>query len=314
MKVIYDIDNEYASIPKAVTVGFFDGVHIGHRFLINQLRAIAQKRDVASGIVTFSEHPRKVLPSEYCPQLIMSQSEKICELEKMDIDYCYFLHFTMTFASLSAKEFIQKILKQKIGASILLVGYDHRFGKNREEGFDKYVEYGKEVGMDVIQLPPYSGKDVLVSSSVIRREILAGNMEQAALMLSRPFCLEGTVVEGFKIGRELGFPTANLLLSDNDKILPPDGVYVVRLHIDGRTSVYGGMLYIGERPTFNNGKKRSIEVNIFDFTGDIYGKRLSVFFLKKIRDDIRFGDKESLKQQIEKDKTESMAILSCYKI
>lgn len=313
MKIIYDIDNEYNSVPKVVTIGFFDGLHIGHRFLIDRLRTIAKEHNMASGIITFSEHPRKVLHSEYCPQLIMSQSEKIRELEKMDIDYCYLLRFTMALASLSAKEFIQKILKQKIGASVLLVGYDHRFGKNREEGFDEYVEYGKEVGMEVLQLPPHSEKNKLVSSSAIRREILSGNMESAALMLTHPFCIEGTVVEGFKIGRELGFPTANLRLSDSDKILPPDGVYVVRLLIDMRHPVYGGMLYIGERPTFDNGKKRSIEVNIFDFNGDIYGKQVSVEFLRKIRDDIRFEDKDALKRQIENDKRESMKILSYHK-
>ncbi|MDD6209030.1 MAG: bifunctional riboflavin kinase/FAD synthetase [Bacteroidales bacterium] len=311
MKIISDIELEDGRAPKVVTIGFFDGVHAGHRFLIRTLQDIAREKAIPTAIVTFDEHPRKILCADYCPQLIMSKDEKIKELSGLGVDYCYFLHFTPELASLSAKEFIQKILKQKIGASVLLVGYDHRFGKDRKEGFDAYVQYGKEVGMEVLRLPPFSESGENPSSSFIRKKILSGEMDVVASILTHPYSLTGMVVDGFKIGRDMGFPTANLRLVEENKILPPDGVYAVKVLVSGIS--YGGMLYIGKRPTLNNGDDRSIEVNIFDFNEDIYNTQITIQFLKRTRGDIRFKDVASLRKQLEKDKKEVIRVLESFK-
>ena len=308
MEIGYDIEQQKNAQPKAVTVGFFDGVHVGHRFLISELRRIADERGLKTAIVTFEEHPGKVLRSGYCPQLITTKEEKTEEFEKLGIDYCYFLRFTPDMASLPAKEFMKKLLKEQIGASVLLVGYDHRFGKGRNESFDEYVKYGNELGIEVLAVPPFLNDNEASSSSAVRRLILDGKMREAAKLLNRPYKIEGRVVAGFGVGHDLGFPTANLRFS-TDKILPPEGVYAVKVLIEQMPRPYDGMLYIGKRPTLNNGENSSVEVNIFDFNENIYNRKLVVEVIERMRDDARFDSISVLREQLEKDKRAALTIL-----
>ena len=305
MEIVFDIAQQSGTQLKAVTVGFFDGVHIGHRFLIRELRRIAVETSLKTAIITFSGHPRKVLHPDYCPQLITTNEEKIDAFQALGVDYCYVLPFTADLAVLSAREFMKTVLKEQIGASVLLIGYDHRFGKDRSESVDDYVKYGDELGIKVIVAPPLMKGSEVSSSSAVRRLILAGKMREAAALLTRPYRITGTVASGHKVGREIGFPTANLQLPA-EKILPPEGVYAVTVQMPQR---YGGMLYIGKRPTLDNGENRSVEVNIFDFIGDIYGCELTVEIVERIRDDIRFNSVAALKKQLEMDKSAALSIL-----
>ena len=309
MEIVFDIERQKEVTPKVVTVGFFDGVHLGHRFLIGEMQRIAREKGLKTAIVTFDEHPRKVLQSDYCPQLITTKEEKIEEFERLGVDYCYFLHFTPDMASMPAKNFMNELLKKAIGASVLLVGYDHRFGKGRGESLDEYVKYGEELGVEVLAVPPFLESDEASSSSVVRRLILDGKMEKATTLLTRPYKIAGTVVSGFGVGREIGFPTANLQISA-DKILPPDGVYAVTVRVEQKPQAYAGMLYVGTRPTLNNGENKSVEVNIFDFNETIYNCKVTVEFIKRIRGDIRFNSVPALKEQLGKDKSEVLKILS----
>ena len=305
MEIVFDIAQQSDTPPKAVTVGFFDGVHIGHRFLIRELQRVAAEISLKTAIITFSGHPRKVLHPDYCPQLITTNEEKTETFEALGVDYCYVFPFTADLAAMSAKGFMKTVLKEQIGASVLLIGYDHRFGKDRSESVDDYVKYGDELGIKVIVAPPLIEGSEASSSSAVRRLILAGKMREAAALLTRPYQITGTVATGHKVGREIGFPTANLQVPA-EKILPPEGVYAVTARIPPR---YGGMLYIGKRPTLDNGENRSVEVNIFDFTGDIYGRELTVEIVERIRDDIRFPSVAALKKQLEADKGIASAIL-----
>jgi len=305
MKIVFDITQQSGTQPKAVTVGFFDGLHIGHRFLIRELQCAAAEASLKTAIITFSGHPRKELHSDYCPQLITTNEEKTEAFEALGVDYCFVLPFTPGLAEMSAKEFMKTVLKEQIGASVLLIGYDHRFGKDRSESVDDYVKYGNELGIKVIAAPPLLEGHEISSSSVVRRQILAGKMREATALLTRPYQITGTVASGHKVGREIGFPTANLQISA-EKILPPEGVYAVNVRMP---QSYSGMLYIGKRPTLDNGKNRSVEVNIFDFIGDIYGCELTVEIVERMRDDIHFSSVAALKKQLEADKGVALAIL-----
>ena len=309
MKIVLDIEQQREVAPKAVTVGFFDGVHAGHRFLIGELCRIAREKGLPSAIVTFDRHPRKTLGSDNCPPLITTKEEKIEAFETLGVDYCYFLHFTKDMAALPAKEFMRDVLKKRIGTSILLVGYDHRFGSGRSDSFEAYIRYGKETGIGVILAPPLLMGENTPGSSIIRQEILTGNMGIVTKLLGRPYKIDGKVVSGFGVGRKLGFPTANLQINDREKMIPPDGVYAVTVFVEKNPSPYKGMLYIGTRPTLNNGQTRSIEVNIFDFDKDVYNRQLTVEIHKYIRSAIRFNNLAALQQQLEIDKKKVLAIL-----
>lgn len=284
------------------TIGFFDGVHAGHRSLIGELKQEAARRNMASAVITFAVHPRMVLNTDYKPALLSSYSEKIALLDATGIDYCIVLDFTYELSCLSAKDFIEKVLYKEMNVRVLLIGYDHRFGHDRKDGFEQYVSYGKACGMDVLRASCLETPGEIVSSSVIRRLISCGKVAEAADFLTYYYSITGKVVEGHKLGRTIGFPTANILPDEPLKLIPSPGVYAVRLYMDN--SYYNGMLYIGNRPTVNNGSDVSIEVNIFDFSGDLYGKTVTVSFISRTRDDIRFESIEELKAQLEKDKGE----------
>lgn len=247
----------------AATIGFFDGVHLGHRFLIDQLKKVADERGLPSAVITFRTHPRAVLHDDYQPKLLNTWEEKLAQLATTGVDYCLVLDFTLELSRFSAAEFITKILAEAFRVKALLIGYDHRFGHDRAEGFDQYVVYGKALGMDVIQALPYDNGQTKVSSSEVRRLLAEGEVKQAAVLLSYPYSLKGKIVKGHQVGRTIGFPTANLSVEDSRKILPGNGVYAVWAVLSGKR--YKGMLSIGNRPTLDDGNSQSIEVYLLDF-------------------------------------------------
>lgn len=311
MKII-DLNNDTPSPGMIATMGFFDGVHLGHRHLINQVDDHAQRLGRESAVITFPVHPRKVLDKNYQPPLLCDFDEKIEQLATTKIDNTIVLDFTRQISQLTAKEFIQQVLKDKLNIHTLFVGYDHRFGKNRAEGFDDYKIYGEKVGIHVIQATPYTFGKETVSSSQIRYLLSQGDISLSNTFLSYNYTITGSVIEGYKMGRRIGFPTANIQLAERYKVIPVDGVYAVRVHIEERT--YKGMLYIGNRPTFDDdgNAQTSVEVNIFDFDEDLYHKTISVEFVAFVRPDIKFAGVNPLIAQITKDKAIVMEKLKGY--
>ena len=293
------------------SVGFFDGVHIGHRYLIRQVREEARRLHLPSAIITFPVHPRKVLQTDYQPALLCGYEEKLEQLATTQIDYCITLPFTRDLSLLSAKAFMQQVLKDDIGVHTLFVGYDHRFGHNREDGFADYVRYGKELGMNVVQAQEYQVDGENVSSTKIRALLKKGEILQANSLLSYNYTLSGKIVEGYRVGRTIGFPTANIRSWERYKVVPELGVYAVLVHI--RNIVYEGMLYIGTRPTLHDDPEISVEVNIFNFNADLYNQSLTVEFIDFIRADRKFDTLEELVAQIHNDKSSVLARLKSEK-
>jgi len=282
-------------------VGFFDGVHAGHRFLIEKLKSLARERNQKSMIITFATHPRKVLNSDFQPQLLNTLDEKNEHLESTKVDEIIVLDFTVEMAQLSAYEFLDIVLKQQFNVKTLLVGHDHRFGHNRTDGFPEYKKYGEMLGMEVIQAQPYkTPEDNHISSSEIRLALQRGEIERANRLLGYSYSIQGKVITGFKVGRKIDFPTANLQVLDADKLIPALGVYAVRVYWNGNP--YKGMMNIGTRPTLATEAHISLEVNIFDFNKDIYNQTIKVEFIKKIRDEQKFNGVDELIEQLKKDK------------
>jgi len=287
------------------TIGFFDGVHAGHCFLLEQLKRQADLHQLPSMAITFSQSPQSVLSPGFQPELLSTQEERIERLSLSGIDYCLLLDFTPAIARLNAKEFIQKKLKSEWSVKSLLIGYDHRFGKNREEGFEDYVKYGNECGVEILralELP-----DISVSSTFIRNSLLDKNLKEANRMLSYHYRLEGKVIEGNRLGRKIGFPTANLEVNDKNKIIPGEGVYAS--HVHWKQKKYEGMVYIGNRPTVTIEGEKRIEVHLFDFSGDLYGETIQLEFVEFIRDDKHFEHIETLKKQLFTDREAAKSAL-----
>lgn len=289
------------------TIGFFDGVHRGHRFLIDELKTIARRQQLPSAVITFAEHPRAVLQSDYQPKLLNAFEEKVRYLSATGIDYCIVLDFTPALARLTAREFITSVLCGQLHVRTLLIGYDHRFGRDRADGFEQYVTYGAACGMQVIQASRYAEGRIAVSSSVIRKQLAQGDVEEAAEWLTYPYQLKGHIVSGYKVGRTLGFPTANIQVDEPFKVIPAIGVYAVWVDLAGQR--YKGMLYIGNRPTLQNGEHISLEVNILDFSGDIYQEEITVSFIQYVREDKRFDSLEALRAQLNSDRDRVKALL-----
>ena len=294
-------------LPNVATIGFFDGVHRGHRFLIEQVCEAAAVRGLASSVITFPVHPRKVMHPDFHSELLTTCDEKTALLADTGIDYCIMLDFTPDLARLSAKQFMA-VLKGDYQVQALVIGYDHRFGHNRSEDFDDYVRYGQELGMEVILAQAYSNNEMTVSSSAIRHLLLEGDVSEAANCLGYHFFLNGTVVNGYHVGRKIGFPTANLCVNDSEKLVPADGVYAVNVFLG--EAKHTGMLSIGYRPTLNNGLDRSIEVHIFHFDADIYDQPMRISFIRRTRPELKFDSIEELIEQLHKDEAEITAILS----
>jgi len=292
-----------------VTIGTFDGVHLGHQKVITRLKEIAKKHNGENVIFTFYPHPRLVTSaSETNLRLLTTLEEKSALFEKFGIDHLIVYPFNKAFSELTYTEFVKQILVEKINTRCLVVGYDHKFGKNREGGFEYLKKCAEKFNFEVEKLDVLSVDEENVSSTKIREALQSGDIKKANYYFGYNFTLCGTVVSGKQMGRKLGFPTANIETSDKHKIIPGYGVYAVKVILNNKH--YNGMLNIGTRPTFNkNADNRSIEVNIFDFADDIYEQEITLVFIDKIRDEQKFEGVEMLVKQLKKDKTAALKIL-----
>ena len=306
--IVYEGLDQFSRLPKAVvTSGTFDGVHIGHQKILAKLTDMAKEKGGETVVITFWPHPRMVLHADSRDlKLLSTFEEKAALLEKAGIDHLIKIAFTKEFSQLSSIEFIRKILIDSIGTTHLVIGYDHRFGKNREGSFDHLVANKKEYGFEVEEISRQDIDNVGVSSTRIRNALAQGQVEVAAEYLGRPYSFEGTVVEGDKIGRRLGFPTANIHIPQKFKLIPADGVYAVETILEGKK--YWGMLNIGQRPTVG-GLNTTVEVHVFGLDENIYGRNLTIFLIKQIRTELKFESLEMLKQQLQQDKEAALAIL-----
>lgn len=277
----------------AVTIGFFDGVHRGHRYLLRQLEQLAAANDLSATAVTFDRHPRTIVQKDFIPSLLTTQEEKHALLFEAFRGKVVVLPFTQELCALTAKEFMQSVLREKLGARLLLMGYNHRFGHGGGTP-EEYEVWGKETGIKVCLAKELSGEKV--SSSRIRNLIAAGEVNKANALLGYPYFLTGLVKEGKQIGRTIGFPTANLSLP-KEKLLPACGVYAVWVNLPDGTK-RGGMLCIGHRPTIEKDGELSVEVHIFDFKGNLYDASISIDFIGKLRDERHFNSLDGLKQQL----------------
>ena len=307
MKIYHGIDDFTRLDYAVVTSGTFDGVHVGHQKILNRLREVALKHGGETVVITFWPHPRLVLhPEDRSLKLLNTFEEKAELLKEQGIQHLVRIPFTKEFSQLTSEEFIQKILVQTIGTKKLVIGYDHRFGHNREGSFEQLKLNAPRYGFDVEEIPRQDVDHVAVSSSKIRKALEEGDLETASHLLGQPYSLTGRVVVGDRIGRQLGYPTANIDIDTHYKLIPADGIYAVTVQ-HGR-ALYKGMLYIGNRPTVN-GTKRAIEVNLFDFSGDLYGESLTLRFHTFIRGDEKFPDLDTLKQQLAQDKIDALRLL-----
>jgi riboflavin kinase/FMN adenylyltransferase len=309
VKIHTDINSFKAHKP-VVTIGTFDGLHLGHQKVINRLIEFARSHGGESVVFTFYPHPRLVIaPQETNLRLLTTLEEKKELFARSGIDHLIIFPFTQEFSQLTYSEFVEQILVKKMHTHCLVVGYDHRFGKNREGGFEYLQECAEEFGFEIEKLEVLLVDEAHVSSTRIREALEKGDVALANKFLGYRFTLHGSVVEGQRVGRKLGFPTANIVASDPHKLIPGYGVYAVEVLISGKR--YGGMLNIGSRPTFNkNADNRSIEVHIFDFSGDLYNKEITLIFVGKIRDEQKFSGVEALAEQLKRDKVTALKILS----
>lgn len=300
MKVFHSID-EFQKVEGAVvTTGTFDGVHVGHRKIINRLNEIAQKNGGESVLLTFHPHPRMVLfPDDHGLELITTMDEKIQLLGEAGIQNLIIQPFTREFSRTTSLDFIREILVEKLGTSILVIGYDHHFGRNREGSFEHLKESGPLYGFDVEEISVHDVDDVAVSSTKIRRALQEGDVETANKYLEHPFQLSGTVIHGDKLGRKIGFPTANIDVTDENKVVPANGVYACYVLLNGKKMK--GMLNIGTRPTVDGGSRR-IEVHVLNYDQDFYGDTITLEIMNRIRDEKKFDGVEELSARLAIDK------------
>ena len=304
MKTIrFSLDNQPLQTPRVATIGFFDGVHRGHQYLIERVKAEAATAQMVSAVITFSCHPRQILHSEYVPELLTTLDGKLIQLAKTKVDETIVLNFDKDMSTLSALDFMEKILRDRLDVRKLVIGYDNRFGHNRSEGFEDYARYGNELGIEVIRHPAFMLHGVNVSSSVIRSFLQAGEVEMARQCLGYPYTFVGKVVHGYGQGRKMGFPTANIDTSENGQLTPEPGVYAVTIKVENDAEVHHGMMNIGTRPTFE-GQKLTQEVHLFDFDGDLYNKQIHVSFVHRIREERRFNNAFELAEQLRKDRSQ----------
>ncbi len=300
MKVIYLSSDTKLSSPCVATIGFFDGVHQGHQHVLTQVVKQARKEQLLSVAITFDVHPRTIMQPSFVPQLITPLSKKIELLAQRGLDVVIVIPFNAEIAHLTAFDFMQNVLKNQLNVRYLLIGHDNKFGRNRCEGFTEYTKYGEDLGIKVEQCSVLETSVGRASSSVIRSFLLNGEAEKASLLLNRPYSLEGVVVHGFQEGRKLGYPTANIKVEDDTILIPQRGVYAVKVRLLKNNKVHNGMLSIGNRPTYGE-FQQTIEVNIFDFSEDIYNERVEVLFFKRMRSEVKFNGLEELKKALYND-------------
>ncbi|AWM15282.1 riboflavin biosynthesis protein RibF [Flavobacterium sediminis] len=309
LKTIEGINHYKASEKKTIlTLGTFDGVHIGHRSIIEKVVSEGQKKNLESIVLTFFPHPRMVLQQDDTLRLLNTIEEKGELLEKLGLDTLIVHPFSQEFSRLTAEEFVKNILVEKLNIAKIIIGYDHRFGRNRTATIDDLITFGKEYNFEVEQIPAEVIDNNSVSSTKIRKALENGEIELANSYLGYPYFINGTVIKGQQLGRKINFPTANIEIKEKYKLIPNLGVYVVQCSIEKET--YNGMMSIGFNPTVNENKKLNLEVNLFDFNKDIYNKEIRVCFLKRIRDEEKFDSIELLQTQLEKDKIYSLNYFS----
>ncbi|HEU5165168.1 MAG TPA: bifunctional riboflavin kinase/FAD synthetase [Chitinophagaceae bacterium] len=326
MQVYRDIDNLPVFHNAVVTIGTFDGVHVGHRQIINKLKVEAIKINGESVIITFHPHPRKVISSAILGvRLINTLEEKIEVLSGLGIDHLVIVPFTDAFANQPAEEYIRDFLFEKFHPDTIIIGYDHRFGRERLGDYKLMEKMAPQFGFKIKEIPKHILDEIAISSTNIREAVLHNDIEMANKLLGYTFFFEGEVVHGNKLGRQLGYPTANLKVQDPEKIIPGDGIYAVYISVKKELQTenmtisefnsfpiedaqYKGMMSIGFRPTVD-GKKRVIEVNVFDFDKEIYGETIRVYVKKFLRAEIKFNTLEELVKQIDQDKINSLQVL-----
>ncbi|NIV12437.1 MAG: bifunctional riboflavin kinase/FAD synthetase [Aliifodinibius sp.] len=308
MSELVFLDNVEREENTVLTVGTFDGVHAGHRAIIDTVVAKANERGGRSVLVTFDPHPRNIInPGDDGIKLLTTLEERCEILEELGIDRMIVIPFDRDFSLLSSEEFIRDVIHKKIGVSEFVIGYDHHFGRNREGTIETIEKLGAELGFDSYVVSKHEVGEKTVSSTAIRNAISKdGNIEQATDFLQRPYRLNGTVVHGDKRGKAIGFPTANIKPEHVNKIIPKEGVYAVKVRING--DWFNGMMNIGTRPTFD-GEQQTLEVHLFNFETDIYGKEVQVRFFKRIRDEKKFNGKEELIEQLKEDKKQTQQLL-----
>jgi riboflavin kinase/FMN adenylyltransferase len=308
MKIYHHID-EFTPLKNAVvTIGTFDGVHQGHRQIIAGIKELAQQTGGETVILTFFPHPRMIIhPENQDLRLITTIHERAALLEQLGVDHLIITPFSRDFSNQTAEAYIRDILVNKIGTRKIIIGYDHRFGKDRQGGLVDLQRAAPVYGFEVIEIPEQDINNVAVSSTRIREALSNADIEQANTFLGYPFFITGKVIRGNQIGRQLGYPTANLLVEENYKLIPGDGIFAVTVQLNHET--FKGMAYIGHRPTIN-GMTRNIEVNIFDFNQDIYNQTLRMNFLNFVRHDVKFSSLEGLKEQLAQDKLDVQKLLN----
>ncbi len=303
---VQSIDKYDKEHPTAITIGTFDGVHIGHRKILGKLIENAKTHNLKSAVLTFFPHPRMVLQKDTDIKLLNTIEEKKTILDSLGLDYLIIHPFTKEFSRLTATEFVRDILVNSLQAKKIIIGYDHRFGRNREANINDLIAFGNALDFEVDEIPAQEVNEVSVSSTKIRKALEAGNIEVANSYLGYPYMLTGVVQKGKGLGRTLDFPTANLFIKESYKLIPKNGVYVVQTKIDD-VMVYG-MMNIGYNPTVS-GKEKSIEVHLFDFKGNLYDRQLQICILAFIREEHKFESIAALRDQLEKDKETSRTLL-----
>ena len=304
--------NEADRLPKGstvATIGMFDGVHRGHAILVNFLNAQAKAMGKESLVITFLHHPRQVLHPEEPFGLIMPPHDRLEQIAALGPDLLLPLEFTTELAQLDSAQFLE-LLRDHYGVETLVTGYNHRFGHKKGETFEDYCRHGERLGVKVVKAPEYLGQYAPVSSTIVRGLIAAGRVVDAMHCMGRPYALSGKVVHGFHNGRDLGFPTANVGEIDPNLLLPHNGAYAVLAHVDGKC--LQGMTNIGRRPTLDNGNQLSIEVNLFDFDEDIYGKDITLEFISFLRLEFKMCGLEELKHQLTLDRDNAKRLLKDY--
>ena len=307
MKLYTNIDDFPLVDYPVVTIGGFDGVHTGHKEILKELVRSAKENHGESIIITFSPHPRLVIYPGNDIKILTTDDEKIEQLSNADIDNLIIYPFTKEFAKLTSEEFIKNILVNKLHTKKLIVGYNHHFGNDRKGDYHKLTEYSRIYDFELDKIPEHIIQNISVSSTKIRDYLNHGKISQANALLGYEYNITGKVIEGSKIGIKLGFPTANIEVNDSNKLVPPPGVYAVRIKYNGL--MYSGMLYIGFRPTISS-DKFAIEVNIFNFNKDIYNETITIYFIERIRDDRKFDSLDQLKEQITNDKETILKIFN----
>jgi riboflavin kinase/FMN adenylyltransferase len=306
MGMLQAIETYDSKQPTVVTIGTFDGVHVGHQKIIKRLIDAGNKDNLKSVILTFFPHPRMVLQKDTKIKLINTIDERSDILNSLGLDHLLVKKFTKEFSRLSAEDFVKQVLVDKLKAKKVIIGYDHRFGRNRNADIEDLKTFGKKYNFEVQEISAEDINDVSVSSTKIRRALSEGNITKANAFLGYNFMITGKVTKGKGLGKQLGFPTANISIKENYKLVPKHGSYVVSSVIN-KTMVYG-MMNIGMNPTVN-GEKESIEVHFFNFDNDIYNKKIQISLLKRLRDEQKFESVDALKNQLDNDKKTSLDYL-----